>query len=134
MATYFREVKSIFLKAIIACLLTFIFVSQLFGLYAKEGDPCCDSNVCGFGYTCIAPKPCNLAKNPGSCTKSIIECPNGYGCPAGMYCVDYVCVGFGPGTPTPGGERTRPRMRHEFANSWTLAARNCAIIFATARS
>ena len=104
MATYFREVKSIFLKAIIACLLTFIFVSQLFGLYAKEGDPCCDSNVCGFGYTCIAPINCRLPDNPGSCTKSQTQCsPGTLFCPPGQYCVDYICITLGPGTPTPGG-------------------------------
>ncbi|MBC6939635.1 MAG: hypothetical protein DWB59_06360 [Anaerolineae bacterium] len=24
-------------------------------------------------------------------------------CPPGQYCVDYICITVGPGTPTPGG-------------------------------
>jgi len=104
MEIYFHEIKFIIFRLLIVGVLTFIFVPQFFNAYAKEGRKCCLQSDCDFGYTCIAPKTdCHLVKNPGSCTQSIIECPNGYGCPAGMYCVDYVCVGFGPGTPTPGG-------------------------------
>ncbi len=100
MTRFFDKTKLI-LGFFATCFLILIFASRFFEVSAQEGKDCCDNAACGFGYTCIVPKNCNLDKNPGSCTQSIIECPNGYGCPAGMYCVDYVCVGFGPGTPTP---------------------------------
>ncbi len=129
------RIKSVLFGMLIVCFLFFVLIPQFFRLYAKEGRKCCFQSECDFGYTCLSiPSPCPKIEKYGSCTQSIIECPNGYGCPAGMYCVDYVCVGFGPGTPTPGGGSYEYQMRHEFANSWTLAARNCAIIFATARS
>ena len=104
MATYFHEVRSVSLKSFVVCILFFIAIPYFLNLYAKEGRACCQQSHCDFGYTCIAiPDGCDLVNKYGSCTQSIIECPNGYGCPAGMYCMDYVCVGFGPGTPTPGG-------------------------------
>jgi len=101
MKTYFHGIKTAFWGLFIVYVLYFVFVSSFFELYAKEGRACCLQSDCDFGYTCIAPDNCKLGVRPGFCTQSIIECPNGYGCPAGMYCVDYVCVGFGPGTPTP---------------------------------
>ena len=136
MEANFRGLRNVFLGVYIACFLFFVFSSQLPKLYAQEGKDCCSQSQCSFGYTCVGiPSPCPDKEKYGSCTKSITQCsPGKLNCPPGQYCVDYICITLGPGTPTPGGGQTRPRMRHEFANSWTLAARNCAIIFATARS
>jgi len=135
MKTYFHGIKTAFWGLFIVYVLSFVFASYFFKLYAKEGRACCLQSDCDFGYTCIAPKNCDIKQDPGSCTKTQNQCsPGTLYCPPGQYCVDYICITLGPGTPTPGGGQTRPRMRHEFANSWTLAARNCAIIFAKARS
>ena len=104
MAIYFREINSIIFRLLIIGILSFVFVSQLFRLYAKEGDKCCDNAICGFGYTCIIPNLCDIKTNPGSCVKTQNQCsPGTLYCPPGQYCVDYICITVGPGTPTPGG-------------------------------
>ena len=105
METYLRRIKTVLLGTLIVCFLSFALIPQFFNAYAIEGDPCCNSNACGFGYTCISiPSPCPKAFNYGSCTKSITQCsPGKLNCPPGQYCVDYICITLGPGTPTPGG-------------------------------
>ncbi|GIK10433.1 MAG: hypothetical protein JETCAE02_25580 [Anaerolineaceae bacterium] len=104
MEIYFHEIKFIVFRLLIVGVLTFIFAPQSFNAYAKEGRKCCLQSDCDFGYTCIAPEKCTLDKNPGSCTKTQTQCsPGTLYCPPGQYCVDYICITVGPGTPTPGG-------------------------------
>ena len=104
MATYFCAIKIVFFRVVIICFLSFIFISHFFNAYAKEGSKCCLQSDCDFGYTCIAAKDCDMNINPGSCTKTQTQCsPGTLYCPPGQYCVDYICITVGPGTPTPGG-------------------------------
>jgi len=111
METYLRRIETALFTALIVCFLSFVVAPQFFRLYAQEGKQCCSQSQCSFGYTCISiPSPCPKAFNYGSCTKSITQCsPGKLNCPPGQYCVDYICITLGPGTPTPGGGGAEPR-------------------------
>jgi len=103
METYLRRIEAALFGMLIVCFLFFVFVSQFFRLYAKEGRKCCAQSVCDFGYTCVnMPDPCPFKEQYGSCTKTQTQCsPGTLYCPPGQYCVDWICITVGPGTPTP---------------------------------
>ncbi len=99
MVMFFRKLKIIFIGFFIFYLFFLVFPQHYSQSYAAEGDPCCTSGNCGFGYTCVnIPSACNIIQNPGICVQSQQECNAFNHCPSGYACVDYVCVPIGGGS------------------------------------